>query len=99
MTRTVVPLGDVGDNFAAGMTGGMGFVYDKNKLFGKKVNSETVVWQIPETDYWKDYLKSLIKKEHVKYTGSEISKNILNNFFENELNNFYKFVLKKCWIN
>ena len=45
----------------------------------------------------KDYLKSLIK-EHVKYTGSEISKNILNNF-ENELNNFHKFVLKKCWIN
>ena len=76
---TVVILGNVGDNFAAGMTGGMGFVYDKNKLFGKKVNSETVVWQIPETDYWKDYLKTLIK-EHVKYTGSEISKNILNNF-------------------
>ena len=71
----------------------MGFVYDKNKLFSKKVNSETVVWQIPETDYWKDYLKSLIK-EHVKYTGSEISKNILNNF-ENELNNFLQVCPKE----
>ena len=28
---TVVILGDVGDNFAAGMTGGMAFVYDPNK--------------------------------------------------------------------
>ncbi len=90
---TVVILGDVGDNFAAGMTGGMGFVYDKNKLFSKKVNSETVVWQIPETDYWKDYLKSLIKK-HVKYTASEISKNILNDF-ENELNNFLQVCPKE----
>ena len=32
---TIVILGDVGDNFGAGMTGGMGFVYDKNKSFSK----------------------------------------------------------------
>ena len=90
---TVVILGEVGDNFAAGMTGGMGFVYDKDKLFSKKVNHETVVWQIPETDYWKDYLKSLIS-EHLRYTGSEVSKNILNNF-ENELGNFIQVCPKE----
>ena len=28
---TAVILGDVGDNFGAGMTGGMAFIYDKNK--------------------------------------------------------------------
>ncbi len=89
----VVILGDVGDNFAAGMTGGMGFVYDKNKLFSKKVNSETVVWQIPETDYWKDYLKSLIS-EHLKYTESEISRTILDNF-QNELPNFLQVCPKE----
>ena len=47
---TVVVLGDVGDNFGAGMTGGMAFIYDINKKFDKKVNPETVVWQTPETD-------------------------------------------------
>ena len=30
---TAVILGDVGDNFAAGMTGGMAFIYDKSKEF------------------------------------------------------------------
>ena len=90
---TVVILGDVGDNFAAGMTGGMGFVYDKNKLFSKRVNHETVVWQIPETDYWKNYLKSLIS-EHLKYTGSKVSKNILDNF-QDELVNFLQVCPKE----
>ena len=32
---TVVILGEVGDNFAAGMTGGMAFIYDK-KMNSKK---------------------------------------------------------------
>ena len=32
----VVILGDVGDNFAAGMTGGMAFIYDKTNDFEKK---------------------------------------------------------------
>ena len=32
----VVILGEVGDNFAAGMTGGMVFVYDANNNFEKK---------------------------------------------------------------
>merc|ERR1711991_902027 len=33
---TAVILGPVGDNFAAGMTGGMAFIYDKSKEFEKK---------------------------------------------------------------
>ena len=32
----VVILGDVGDNFAAGMTGGMAFIYDKSRELEKK---------------------------------------------------------------
>ena len=30
---TAIILGQVGDNFGAGMTGGMAFVYDKNNNF------------------------------------------------------------------
>ena len=33
---TVIILGQVGDNFAAGMTGGMAFIYDKTKKILKK---------------------------------------------------------------
>ena len=32
----IVILGEVGDNFGAGMTGGMSFVYDPKNLFEKK---------------------------------------------------------------
>jgi glutamate synthase (NADPH/NADH) large chain len=83
---TVVILGEVGDNFAAGMTGGMAFIYDRNKEFEKKVNPESVVWQNLETDYWKNFLKGLVI-EHVNETGSNLSKQIIENFGE-ELNNF-----------
>ena len=58
----VVILGKVGDNFAAGMTGGMACVYDKKKEFENYVNPSSVIWQIPETNFWKDYLKNLIKE-------------------------------------
>jgi len=56
---TVIILGKVGDNFAAGMTGGMAFVYDPNQEFENYVNPSSVIWQIPETDYWKNYLKKI----------------------------------------
>ena len=35
----VVILGDVGDNFGAGMTGGMAFIYDENGKFETKSKS------------------------------------------------------------
>ena len=90
---TVVILGNVGDNFAAGMTGGMAFIYDKSNEFEKKVNPDSVVWQNVETDYWTSYLKELIL-EHSKETGSLISKNIFENF-EVEIKNFVQVCPKE----
>ena len=90
---TVVILGDIGDNFAAGMTGGMAFVYDPLKNFTKKVNPESVVWQEVETEYWSKNLKNLLE-EHLKETGSNISQKILNNF-ENELEKFIQVCPKE----
>jgi len=83
---TVVILGKVGDNFAAGMTGGMAFIYDPKQEFENYVNSSSVVWQTPETDYWKNYLRNLIN-EHSQETQSEIAKTIIENF-NNEVQNF-----------
>ena len=89
----VVILGDVGDNFAAGMTGGMAFIYDEKNEFEKKVNPETVVWQRVETDYWKNFLKNLINK-HFNETKSKIAEKIIKNF-ENEKNYFYQVCPKE----
>ena len=83
---TVIILGKVGDNFAAGMTGGIAFIYDPNQEFENYVNQNSVIWQKPETDYWKNYLKNLIN-EHVKETQSKIGKSILEKF-DKELDNF-----------
>ena len=76
---TVVILGKVGDNFAAGMTGGMAFIYDPNQEFENYVNTNSVVWQTPETNYWKNYLRELIN-EHFKETESKIANKIIENF-------------------
>ncbi len=89
----VVILGEVGDNFAAGMTGGMAFIYDIKNKFEKKVNPESVVWQKPETEYWKNFLKNLIIS-HVDETGSIFAQKILK-YYENELIKYYQVCPKE----
>ena len=86
-------LGNTGDNFGAGMTGGMAFVYDENGDFDKRVNPETVIWQKIETDYWKNFLKNLISK-HFKETNSKVSEKIYNNF-GTEIDKFYQICPKE----
>jgi glutamate synthase (NADPH/NADH) large chain len=71
----------------------MAFIYDKSKEFEKKVNTETVVWQSVETEYWINLLKKLVV-EHSKETGSTISKNIIKNFDE-EIKNFVQVCPKE----
>ena len=90
---TVVILGKVGDNFAAGMTGGMAFIYDEKNEFEKKVNPETVIWQRLETEYWKNLLKNLVQK-HFKETKSKIAEKIIFDY-KNEINNFYQVCPKE----
>ena len=90
---SVVILGKVGDNFAAGMTGGMAFVYDPDNEFENYVNSKSVVWQPPETRYWVNYLKDLIS-QHFKETQSKIAKKILDNY-NNEQKNFVQVCPKE----
>ena len=93
---TVVILGKIGDNFAAGMTGGMAFIYDPNQEFENYANPNSIVWQNPETDYWKNYLKNLIN-QHFEETQSKIASEILKNY-HNEIRNF-KQVCPKEMLN
>jgi glutamate synthase (NADPH/NADH) large chain len=83
---TAIILGPVGDNFGAGMTGGMVFVYDKENNFENFVNPNSIIWQQVETDYWKDFLKHNLKN-FAEETNSVVSKEILKDY-EKELRFF-----------
>ena len=82
----IIVLGDIGDNFGAGMTGGMAFIYDEKNDFENFANPASIVWQKVETDYWKQFLKNNIVEFQNK-TGSKKAKKILSNF-DVELENF-----------
>ena len=83
---TAIILGQVGDNFGAGMTGGMAFIYDKENNFENYVNPASIIWQSVETDYWKDFLKDNLKN-FVKETKSSFANKIFNDY-EKELKYF-----------
>jgi glutamate synthase (NADPH) large chain len=73
---TAVILGPVGDNFAAGMTGGMAFVYDTDDDFEHRINVESVIYQRIATPYWEDVCRNLIA-EHRQATQSDWAASIL----------------------
>ena len=83
---TAIILGPVGDNFGAGMTGGMAFIYDEKNEFENFANPASIIWQSVETDYWKEFLKESIKDFESK-TSSKKAKKIIENF-DVELKNF-----------
>ena len=76
-----VVLGQVGANFAAGMTGGMAFVHDPTNDFQHRVNPESVVWQRVGTAYWDEVLKALVAR-HASHTGSAHADRLLNDWSE-----------------
>jgi len=90
---TVAILGKVGDNFAAGMTGGMAFVYDADSLFTAHVNPDSVLHQRIETAHWEGVLRALIE-EHRQETGSAWAAELLTNW-DVELPRFWQVVPKE----
>jgi glutamate synthase (NADPH/NADH) large chain len=73
---TVVILGETGRNFAAGMSGGVAYVFDGNKSFPKNCNMEMVLLDTLEEED-EHLLKNLIKN-HLQFTGSDLAEKILN---------------------
>jgi glutamate synthase (NADPH/NADH) large chain len=90
---TAVILGPVGDNFGAGMTGGMAFVYDSDGRFADRVNPETVVWQRVETGAWEGILKALVM-DHFRETQSRFVERLLSDW-DRELPKFWQIVPKE----
>jgi glutamate synthase (NADPH/NADH) large chain len=83
----VIILGDTGRNFAAGMSGGLAFVYDVNGNFTSLCNQEMVDLDPLDDDDIAE-LKDMIQR-HYAYTGSTVAKFVLDDF-ENQLKNFIK---------
>ncbi len=90
---TAVILGAVGDNFGAGMTGGMAYVYDARERFEKAVNPDSVVWQRFGSEYYEEECKDLIRK-HAEQTGSEFSKKLLSEW-DLERSHFWQVIPKE----
>lgn len=83
-----VILGTTGRNFAAGMSGGMAYVYDADGDFAEKVNREMVdLYKVGETR-GDDVLVDMIQK-HYDYTGSAKAKRLLDNWAQ-EVDKFVK---------
>ena len=75
----VVVLGKTGRNFAAGMSGGLAFVYDKDGDFRDNCNLE-MVDLVPVVDYKDIATISNLVNRHVLYTGSTVADEIVNDF-------------------
>ena len=84
----VIVLGPTGRNFAAGMSGGIAYVWDQKNLFKKNCNLEMVELEDLIDNLEIKDVKMLIN-EHVKRTKSKIGSYILKNW-DFELNRFVK---------
>ena len=89
---TVVILGQTGKNLAAGMSGGVAYVYDPNHDLYTRLNKQLVNTYEVSGKADKEVLEELLNK-HYTYTDSDVAKKILSNLDE-ELSNFKKIVPK-----
>jgi len=83
----VVILGETGRNFAAGMSGGIAFIYDVNQKFSKNCNKEMVELDPLEVDDI-SFLHEMLTK-HYNYTSSSVAGFLLKDF-ENQIKHFVK---------
>lgn len=86
----VVVLGETGKNFAAGMSGGVVYVLDRNRDLYLRLNKEMVSMDTVTEKHDIAELKALIE-EHVQATGSARGKEVLDDF-ENQLQYFKKIL-------
>ena len=86
----VAVLGRIGRNFAAGMSGGIAYIWDPAREAGKRVNHGMVEVEYLIYDDDKNEVYEMVKK-HFEYTGSRRAQFILENW-EQEKENFWKVI-------
>ena len=72
---TVVVLGSVGRNFAAGMTGGRAYVWDADGVLDVRLNTELV--EASTLDAGAAFELRTLVERHYRYTGSELARVLL----------------------
>ncbi|VAW64139.1 Glutamate synthase [NADPH] large chain [hydrothermal vent metagenome] len=85
--RTIV-LGSIGRNFAAGMSGGIAYIWDHRGELATKCNMGMVELETVCADEDINELKTFIEN-HLKYTGSEVAKRLLSDW-DGALSQFVK---------
>jgi glutamate synthase (NADPH/NADH) large chain len=75
----VVILGETGRNFAAGMSGGVAYVYDPEGALKVVCNTETVALEDWQDDAEIAEVRGLIER-HVEYTGSDLAQEMLDSW-------------------
>ncbi|HDR14019.1 MAG TPA: glutamate synthase subunit alpha, partial [Desulfobacteraceae bacterium] len=73
----VVVLGETGINFAAGMSGGIAYVYDSDRLFDSRCNLDMVDLELVTEKTDLEELRGLIER-HLHYTASRRAAKILD---------------------
>jgi glutamate synthase (NADPH/NADH) large chain len=74
----VVVLGPTGRNFAAGMSGGIAYVWDHHHRLGGNLNHELVELEVPDPDDM-EFVRELVSR-HVELTGSELGSRLLGDW-------------------
>ena len=78
----VIVLGETGYNFGAGMTGGFGFVYDREEKFAYRYNNELIDINLINGEAMGQYRAFLLDKlsRHAELTGSALAAEMVSNF-------------------
>ena len=86
----IVILGEVGNNFGAGMTGGMAYIYDDAETFVDQTNMGTISLFKITSSHWEEDLKTLLE-QHVSNTNSPLATKILTDW-SREMKKFWHVV-------
>ncbi|MNB74657.1 Ferredoxin-dependent glutamate synthase 1 [compost metagenome] len=78
----VVVLGGTGRNFAAGMSGGIAYVYDPDNTFVNRCNLEMVLLERVEDQSEAEELRGMIAR-HAELTGSTLGQRVLDGWQQN----------------
>ena len=83
---SAIILGNIGDNFGAGMTGGSAFIYSDQKNISDLMNMQTISLYEVDNQDWKNHLLDLLK-DFYKETKSKRAEFIIENY-DSEIKKF-----------
>ncbi len=95
----VIVLGDTGKNFAAGMSGGIAYIYDPDNKFAANFNNDMADIETLDAEDVETLQKMV--RDHFRYTGSQRALGILNDWdnsqslFKKVMPRDYKAVIAK----